>query len=56
MLTCIISQFDCNAGTKGLAFCISGESVKFANPLISNVTGIKIAPINLLFVFVSIYK
>ena len=39
MLTCIINQFDCNAGTNGLDFCISGDSVKLAKPLINKVTG-----------------
>ena len=32
------------------------QEFRFANPFINNVTGIKTAPINLLFVFVSIYK
>jgi len=56
MLTCIINQFDCKAGTKGLDFCISVDKVRFANPLTSKATGIKIAPINLLLVLDSIYR
>ena len=56
MLTCIINQFDCKAGTKGADFCISADKVKLANPFMNNVRGIKIAPINLLLVLNSTYK
>ena len=56
MLTCIINQFDCKAGTSGLDFCISADRVKFAKPFINSVSGIKIAPINLLLVLNSMYK
>jgi hypothetical protein len=40
----------------GLDFCISADNVKFANPLINNAIGNKIAPNNLLFVLNSKYR
>ena len=43
-------------GDKNIGVAISDQGLKFANPLINNVTGINIAPIKRLFVFVSMYK
>jgi hypothetical protein len=54
MLTCIISQFDCKEGTKGLAFCIGAGKIKVAKLLTIKLTGTIIAPIIFVFVFVSI--
>jgi len=56
MLTCIVSQFDCNEGTKELDFCISGERVKFAKPSINRIIGIKMDPTSVLLILNSKYK
>lgn len=39
MLTCIINQFDCNAGTKADACCISFGKLNAANVYVSSVVG-----------------
>jgi hypothetical protein len=44
ILTCIINQFDFNAGTKGAAFCIPSGSESVANPTINIDSGVIIAP------------
>ena len=44
MLTCIINQFDFNAGTSGAAFCIPSGSDSVANPTINIDNGVIIAP------------
>ena len=43
ILTCIINQFDCNAGTKADACCISFGKLNVANVYVSNVVGAVIA-------------
>jgi hypothetical protein len=47
ILTCIISQFDFNAGTKGAAFCIPSGKDRVANPTMNIDKGVAIAPIKL---------
>ena len=53
MLTCIISQFDFSAGTKGAAFCIPSGRDKVANPIMNIAKGVAIAPTNVKDVVVS---
>ena len=54
MLTCIINQLDCNAGTRGAAVCIGVGKIRLANEITSKVMGKIIAPISLVLVFDSI--
>ena len=53
MLTCIINQFDFNAGTKGAAFCIPSGRDRVAKPIINIAKGVAIAPTNVKDVVVS---
>ena len=46
MLTCIINQFDFNAGTSGAAFCIPSGNDKVANPTTNKESGVITAPIS----------
>ena len=46
MLTCIINQFDFNAGTKGAAFCIPSGRDNVANPMMNIASGVVTAPTN----------
>ena len=43
IVTCIINQFDCNAGTRAVAFCIADGNEKLANVYVSRVIGVVIA-------------
>ena len=52
-LTCIINQFDCNAGINGAIFCISVGRLKRAKEFINKVVGDKMAPTKWLFVDLS---
>ena len=46
MLTCIISQFDFSAGTKGAAFCMPSGRDNVANPIMNIESGVVTAPIS----------
>ena len=46
MVTCIINQFDCKAGTRGAADFKLSERVKLAKALTNKALGAVIAPIH----------
>ena len=54
MLTCIINQFDCKAGTKGLDSCMTLGRIRLAKLMTKKVMGNKRAPSNFVPVFVSV--
>ena len=54
ILTCIINQFDFNAGTNGAAFCIPSGRERVAKPITNNDKGLVTAPINDIEIFLSI--
>ena len=53
MVTCIINQFDFNAGIRGVICCILFGKLKIANAFINKVVGENTGPIKVLFVICS---